>query len=121
MGNARPVSPKRGEVFLVSFDPSIGSEIKKTRPALVLQNDIGNRYSPLTIVAAITSFDGGKVYPTDVVIEPGQGGVEHRSAVLLDQIRTVDKRRLIVKIGKLDAGTMRQVDAALLISLGLAE
>jgi mRNA interferase MazF len=119
MGEARKVTPKRGDVFLVNFDPTIGAEIQKTRPALILQNDIGNRYSPVTIVAAISSLDGAVVYPTEVPIEPGEGGVDRRSVVLLNQIRTVDKGRLIRKLGALYEDTMERVALALLISLGL--
>jgi mRNA interferase MazF len=119
MGEARKVIPKRGDVFLINFDPTIGAEIQKTRPALILQNDIGNRYSPVTIVAAISSLDGAVVYPTEVPIEAGEGGVDRRSVVLLNQIRTIDKGRLIRKLGALDAASIERVDAALLISLGL--
>jgi mRNA interferase MazF len=119
MGEARKVTPKRGDVFLVNFDPTVGAEIQKTRPALILQNDIGNRYSPVTIVAAISSLDGAVVYPTEVPIEPGEGGIDRRSVVLLNQIRTIDKARLIRKLGALDAASIERVDAALLISLGL--
>jgi mRNA interferase MazF len=102
MGEARPVEPRRGDVFLVNFDPTVGAEIRKTRPALILQNDSGNRYSPVTIVAAITSFDGGKTYPTEVPIDAGGGGLEQQSVVLLNQLRTVDRSRLIRKLGRLN-------------------
>lgn len=111
--------PKRGEVYIVNFDPTIGSEIKKTRPALVLQNDIGNHYSPITIVAAITSYYDGAVYPTEVLIEPPEGGLSEKSMVLLNQIRTVDKRRLIKKAGSLRQESMEKVNRAVEISLGL--
>ena len=120
MGDAQPVAPRRGDIFLVNFDPTIGAEIKKTRPALVLQNDIGNRYSPVTIVAAISSFEGGKVYPTEVPIGAGEGGLDRQSVILLNQIRTVDKERLVRKLGALDEDAIARVDAAILISLGLA-
>jgi len=108
-------------VFLVTFDPTIGAEIRKTRPALIIQNDIGNRYSPVTIVAAISSSDGGKVYPTEVPLDPGDGGVGHHSVVLLNQIRTIDKGRLIRKLGTLNKGAIHRVDAALPISLGVTQ
>lgn len=87
--------PKRGEVYLVSFDPTVGAEIKKTRPALVIQNDIGNRYSPITIVAAITSKFDEELYPTEVLVTPPEGGLREPSVVSLNQIRSVDKQRLV--------------------------
>ena len=112
----------RGEVYLVSFDPTVGHEIKKTRPALVIQNDIGNRYSPLTIVAAITSKVSPVPYPVEVVVEPTTtNGLGVRSAIRLDQIRTVDRQRLIKRLGQVDRGTMTKVDEATKISLGLVK
>lgn len=111
---------RRGEIYLCSFDPTVGHEIKKTRPALVIQNDIGNRYSPLTIVAAITSTVSKVCYPVEVVIDPrASNGLGARSSIRLDQIRTVDKRRLIGRLGAADSGSMEKVDEALKISLGL--
>lgn len=111
--------PRRGHIYLVSFDPTIGSEIKKTRPALVIQNDIGNRYSPITIVAAITSKFGVPPYPTEVIMEPKDSGLPQRSAVVLNQIRSVDRQRLIKRIGHADTEVMQRVDQAIQISLGL--
>lgn len=119
MGQARRVAIKRGDVYLVNFDPTVGSEIKKTRPALVIQNDVGNRYSPVTIVAAVTSFKGEKLYPTEVRLSLGRKSRKEDSIILLNQLRTVDTSRLIRKLAAVDAQTMRQVDAALLVSLGL--
>ncbi len=113
--------PKRGEVYLVNFDPTLGSEIQKTRPALVLQNDISNEYSPITIVAAITSQFDERLYPTEVLIQPPEGGLTTNSVVLLNQIRSIDKKRLIKKLGSLNMDTMEQVDRAIQISLGLIE
>lgn len=115
------VIPKRGEVYLVNFDPTIWSEIQKTRPALVLQNDIGNEYSAVTIVATITSTGEGKVYPTQVVVHPREGGLLNHSHVLLNQIRTVDKRRFGKRLGTLTPSTMRKVDMALSLSVGLVD
>lgn len=113
-------SVRRGEIYLCSFDPTVGHEIKKTRPALVIQNDIGNRYSPLTIVAAITSTVSPVPYPVEVVVEPTMAnGLESRSSIRLDQIRTVDRRRLVGRLGRLDAEVMVRVDRAIQISLGL--
>src|SRR5580704_18667768 len=112
----------RGEVYLVSFDPTVGHEIKKTRPALVIQNDVGNRFSPLTIVAAITSKISAVLYPVEVVVQPSKtNGLEATSAIRLDQIRTVDKQRLIKRLGSVDPFVMRNVDEAVQISLGLVE
>ena len=112
--------PRRGEVFLASFDPTIGAEIQKTRPALVIQNDVGNRYSPLTIVAAITSHHHSPLYPHQVLIEAPEGGLQVDSVILLNQIRSVDKQRLVRRLGVLTAETLARVDRALQISLGLA-
>ncbi len=111
--------PKRGEIYLVNFDPTVGAEIRKTRPALVIQNDIANKYSPVTIVAAITSQFGEPPYPTEVIIEPEESGLPLRSAVLLNQIRSVDRQRLVKRLGRAGAGTMDRVDRAIQISLGL--
>src|SRR6266567_2830834 len=111
---------RRGDVYLCSFDPTVGYEIRKTRPALVIQNDVGNRYSPLTIVAAITSTVSPVPYPVEVVIEPTTAnGLDVRSSIRLDQIRTVDRQRLVRRLGVVDSATMAKVDEAIKISLGL--
>jgi len=115
-----PLTPKRGEVYLVSFDPALGAEIQKTRPALILQNDIGNRHSPVTIVAAITS-NVQRQSPTGVLVKAPEGGLTVDSVVLLNQIRTVDKRRLVKRLGGLRAAPMRQINQATMISLGLID
>jgi mRNA interferase MazF len=113
---------RRGEIYLCSFDPTIGHEIKKTRPALVIQNDVGNRYSPLTIVAAITSTISPVPYPVEVVIEPApNNGLDVRSSIRLDQIRAIDRQRLVRRLGVLDTATMTKVNLALKVSLGLVE
>src|SRR5437660_12504950 len=110
--------PKREEIYLVNFDPTIGSEIRKTRPALVIQNDVSNRYSPVTIVAAITSkYDPEHLYPTEVLVEVPQGGLSLSSVVLLNQIRSIDRTRLVKRLGRAHPETMRQVGHALSISL----
>ena len=117
------VIPKRGEIYLVNFDPSIGAEIKKTRPALILQNDIANRYSSVTIVAAITSFSDkdGKTYPTEVFIGVSEGGLDKDSVALLNQIRTIDKGRLVKKLGVLKDKIMVQIDKTIQISFGFGD
>jgi mRNA interferase MazF len=111
--------PRRGDIYLVEFDPARGHEIQKTRPALIIQNDIGNQYSPITIVAALTSKFDTPPHPTDVIVDRGQSGLLQKSAVVLNQIRSVDRQRLIRRLGRLDVVTMRRVDHALTISLGL--
>jgi mRNA interferase MazF len=111
----------RGAVYLVSFDPTVGSEIKKTRPAVIVQNDIANRYSPVTIVAAITSATERHPHPTDVFVPKGEGGLEADSLVLLNQIRTIDRQRLRKRLGVLSPQTLKGIDTALAISVGLVE
>jgi mRNA interferase MazF len=111
--------PRRGEVYLVAFDPTVGSEIRKTRPAVVIQNDVGNRTAPITIVAALSSQIEEPLYPFEVLVQPREGGLAKRSVVLLNQIRTVDRERLIRRLGALTPATMHRVDRAIAISLGL--
>jgi len=113
--------PHRREVSLVNFDPTLGAEIKKTRPALILQNDIANRHSPITIVAAITSQFDEPLYPTEVLIRATEGGLTVDSVVLLNQIRSLDKQRLVRHLGVIKPTTMEQVEQALLISFGLVD
>lgn len=113
--------PKRGEIYLVSFDPTVGAEMQKTRPALVLQNDIANEHSPITIVAAITSQFDDTLYPTEVLVQPTEGGLTVNSVVLLNQIRSIDKQRLVKRLGKLTDETMVLVNLAIQVSLGLIE
>jgi mRNA interferase MazF len=123
-GNRRPAQkafPQRGEIYLTALDPALGHEIKKTRPALVIQNDITNRFGMTTIVAAITSRGSTPSYPNEVVLQPGGSGLEVVSTARLDQIRTVDRQRLIKRLGRVDAVTMKRVDQAIGISLGLVE
>jgi len=112
--------PRRGEVYLVSFDPTVGAEIKKTRPALIIQNDVANRWSPVTIVAAITSRPDTPAYPADVSVDPPEGNLNVSSVVLLNQVRTIDRRRLVKRLGRLRPDTMKLVNRALQVSLGLA-
>ena len=117
----RITSPRRGEVYLVAFDPTVGSEIQRTRPALIIQNDIGNRHSPITIVAAITSQFDESLYPTEVRITPPEGGLTTPSVVLLNQIRSIDRRRLVRRLGSVRTETMERVNRAIQLSLGLIE
>ena len=113
-----PAAPRRGEVWTVHFDPVIGSEQGKSRPALVIQNDIGNRYSSVLIVAAISSGQTAR-YDIQVEVKAPEGGLRQDSLVLLNQIRTVDRQRLGRFWGRLSPETMQQVDRAIEISLGL--
>jgi mRNA interferase MazF len=111
---------KRGDVIQVNLDPSMGAETKKTRPCLIIQNDIGNKFSPLTIIAVITSQKGfDKKYPTDVWVEQGEGGLISPSIIQCNQIRTIDKNRIIIKFGSLDVSRMVEINKAIKISLGL--
>lgn len=111
----------RGEIYLVNFDPTIGSEIRKTRPALIIQNDVANKHSPVTIVAAITSQYDGKLYPTEVLIPENEAGMKKPSVVLLNQIRSIDKSRLVKKMGKVSNRTLLRINTSIKISLGLVE
>lgn len=113
--------PRRGEIYLVTFDPTVGHEIQKTRPALVIQNDTSNQYSPITIVAAISSQFGDPPHPREVVISQPKSGLMKPSAVILNQVRSVDRKRLLKRLGAVDSATMRRVDQALMISLGLVD
>lgn len=110
---------KRGEIYYAELSPVIGSEQGGTRPVLVIQNDIGNQYSPTTIVAAITSQISKGKLPTHVEITAENSGLERDSVILAEQIRTIDKRRLKHKVALLDEGSLIQVNQALEISLGL--
>jgi mRNA interferase MazF len=113
--------PRRGEIYLAALDPALGYEIKKTRPALVIQNDVTNRYGRTTIVAAITSKVSVPPYPNEVVLQPERTGLQVISTVRLDQIRTVDRRRLLKRLGNVDNAVMQKIDGAISISLGLVK
>lgn len=108
---------KRGEIYAVDFGTGFGSEQGGIRPSLILQNDIGNRYSPTTIVAAITGRKTKAALPTHVKIMAK--GLKTESTVLLEQIRTIDKARLGEYIGRLDSKTLAAVDRAIVVSLGI--
>lgn len=103
----------------MSFDPTIGAETKKTRPALILQNDVANRFSPITIVAAVTSQFDEPLYPTEVLITSREAGLTGDPVVLLNQIRSIDKQRLVRRLGRLRPDTMARVNEAPAVSLGL--
>ncbi|MCL2353916.1 MAG: type II toxin-antitoxin system PemK/MazF family toxin [Defluviitaleaceae bacterium] len=110
---------KRGDVFYAELDPVIGSEQGGVRPVLIVQNDIGNKYSPTIICAAITSQINKAKLPTHIEIDCTKYTLVKDSVVLLEQVRTVDKKRLKEKIGHLDENFMSRVDRALRVSFGL--
>lgn len=110
---------KRGDIFYADLSPVIGSEQGGVRPVLVVQNDIGNKYSPTIIIAAITSQINKARLPTHIEITAPEYGLPKDSVVLLEQIRTIDKKRLREKIGRFSDEMMREVDEALKISMGL--
>ncbi|UWG98248.1 type II toxin-antitoxin system PemK/MazF family toxin [Dehalobacter sp. DCM] len=115
------MSIKRGEIFYAELNPVVGSEQGGIRPVLVIQNDIGNQYSPTTIIAAITSQISKAKLPTHVEVKARRSGLERDSVILTEQIRTIDKSRLKEKVAVLDEEIMLRVDEAIEISLGLAE
>ena len=112
---------RRGDIFYGDLSPVIGSEQGGVRPMLIIQNDIGNKYSPTVIVAAITSQINKAKLPTHVELEAFKYGITKDSVILLEQIRTIDKRRLKEKIGHLSEELMKQVDTAIQISFGLVD
>lgn len=112
---------KRGDVYFADLSPVVGSEQGGVRPVLVIQNDIGNRFSPTVIVAAITAQIQKAKLPTHVEIDAERYGFERDSVILLEQVRTIDKQRLTDKITHLDEEMMDRVDEALQISLGLID
>lgn len=112
---------KRGDIFYADLSPVIGSEQGGTRPVLVVQNDIGNKFSPTVIIAAITSQINKAKMPTHIEISANEFGLLKDSVILLEQIRTIDKRRLKEKIGKLNNELLAKVDEALGISFGISE
>lgn len=112
---------KRGDVFFADLSPVVGSEQGGFRPVLVIQNDIGNRFSPTVIVAAITAQIQKAKFPTHVEVPAKEYGLDRDSVVLLEQIRTIDKQRLTEKITHLDEELMQRIDESLQISLGLVD
>ncbi|HIH18303.1 MAG TPA: type II toxin-antitoxin system PemK/MazF family toxin [Nanoarchaeota archaeon] len=113
------VEVKRGDIILVNFNLSKGSEQGGTRPALIIQNDIYNKYSPTTIVAPITSRVYEKEYPTNVMISRRESRLDKDSTILLNQVRTIDKARIIKHIGSVNKEILEKVELAIKASLGL--
>ena len=113
-------SVKRGDIYYADLSPVVGSEQGGVRPVLIIQNDTGNRYSPTVIAAAITSQTGKAKLPTHIDLPVDHScGLSRDSVVLLEQVRTLDKKRLREKMGRLDEGVMKQVDTAIAVSFGL--
>ena len=110
---------KRGEIYYADLSPVVGSEQGGVRPVLIVQNDIGNRHSPTVIAAAITSRRDKAKLPTHIDVQAATCGLTKDSVVLLEQVRTLDKRRLKDRMGELDEPSMMRVDHALQVSFGL--
>ena len=115
------MSVKRGDIYYADLSPVVGSEQGGLRPVLIIQNDIGNRYSPTVIAAAITSQRDKAKLPTHIEVAAGSCGLQKDSTVLLEQVRTLDKRRLRERMGELPRETMESIDTALSISFGLVD
>ena len=115
------MSVKRGDIYYADLSPVVGSEQGGLRPVLIIQNDVGNRYSPTVIAAAITSRMGKTRLPTHIDVYADRAGLAKDSVILLEQIRTLDKRRLKEKMGHLDESLMREVNTAIAVSFGLGE
>ena len=115
------MSVKRGDIYYADLSPVVGSEQGGLRPVLIIQNDVGNRYSPTVIAAAITSRLGKTRLPTHIDVYADRVGLAKDSVILLEQMRTLDKRRLKEKMGHLDEHMMRQVNRAIAVSVGLGD
>ena len=113
------MSVRRGDIYYADLSPVVGSEQGGLRPVLIIQNDVGNKYSPTVIAAAITSQVNKAKLPTHIEVFAEQYGLAKDSVVLLEQVRTIDKQRLKERMGRLDDTVMRRVDEALTISFGL--
>ena len=110
---------RRGDIYYADLSPVVGSEQGGVRPVLIVQNDVGNRFSPTVIAAAITSQRAKANLPTHILLDAQTTGLSRDSIVLLEQVRTIDKHRLKERMGRLDRDAMSQVDQALSISFGL--
>jgi mRNA interferase MazF len=115
------MSVKRGDIYYADLSPVVGSEQGGIRPVLIVQNDVGNRFSPTVIAAAITSQRTKAKLPTHIELDAEDCGLSKNSIILLEQIRTIDKQRLRERMGRLNDFSMQKVDHALSISFGLAE
>ena len=113
------ITVKRGEIYYADLSPVVGSEQGGIRPVLIVQNDIGNKFSPTVIAAAITSRTGKTPLPTHIQVDAKDSGLQKDSIVLLEQVRTLDKQRLRTRMGALDEKDMARIDRAIFVSLGL--
>ena len=121
MAIKRTRSIQRGDIYYADLTPVSGSEQGGIRPVLIIQNNVGNHYSPTVIAAAITGHTKGKLQPTHVRLDGASCGLARNSTVLLEQLRTLDKSRLGKHIGSVNKDKMWEVDTALSVSVGLAE
>ena len=112
---------RKGDIYYADLTPVVGSEQGGVRPVLIIQNDVGNRFSPTVIAAAITSRQGKRILPTHIRLEDDLQGLHNNSMVLLEQIRTIDRTRLREYIGRLNVSTMHEIDHAIAVSFGLNE
>ena len=112
-------SVKRGDIFYADLSPVVGSEQGGVRPVLIVQNDTGNRHSPTVIAAAITSQTGKARLPTHISVAPLSCGLPKESVILLEQVRTLDKKRLRERMGHVEEAVMEKVDFAIAVSFGL--
>ena len=111
----------RGDIFYADLSPVVGSEQGGMRPVLIVQNDVGNRFSPTVIAAAITSQTGKAKLPTHIELQAMRYGLPKESVILLEQVRTLDKQRLRQRMGQVDSDVMQRVDAAIAVSFGLSQ
>ena len=121
MSNHSNIPVKRGEIYYADLSPVVGSEQGGVRPVLIIQNDIGNRYSPTVIAAAITSQRDKAKLPTHIELSAQSCGLQKDSTVLLEQVRTIDKKRLRERMGEITPETMNSINSALSISFGLID
>ena len=112
---------RKGDIYYADLTPVVGSEQGGVRPVLIIQNDVGNRFSPTVIAAAITSRQGKRILPTHIRLEDDLQELHNNSMVLLEQIRTIDRTRLREYIGRLNVSTMHEIDHAIAVSFGLNE
>lgn len=112
---------RRGEIYYADLSPVVGSEQGGIRPVLVVQNDVGNKYSPTVIISAITAQINKAKLPTHVEVDAREYGLPRDSVILLEQLRTIDKKRLQEKIGLLSPALMKNVDQSIVVSLGLVD
>ena len=114
------ITVRRGDIYYADLSPVVGSEQGGVRPVLIVQNDVGNRHSPTVIAAAITSQTGKARLPTHIELAAQSYGLSRDSVVLLEQIRTIDKKRLKERMGRVDDGMMDKIDTAIAVSFGLS-